>query len=297
MLAIPLRPQMFQGYIKFHASHFALGWLIPFSSCHANKSVVTTQSPHSRHLAICTKLKLNRNDSVRLWWNSFLAIFMSESFIFFFFKYFTYLPSTMTCCFRVTSRGGRCASNHRQLDSWDIHYTDVIMGAMASQITSLTIVYSTAYSGADQRKHQSSASLAFVWGIHQVPVNSPHEWPVTQRMFPFDDVVMYLLRKPQYFWPFFVGKSPVTGWFVTQKANNVARNVSMAWSMTSSRESESFTYFAFFAICRWHDMLTGGKNPALSSCSRKSCKIVDFFFKLNCSTVINTLSATIFRPI
>ena len=47
------------------------------------------------------------------------------------------------------------------------HYIDVITGSIASQITSLTIVYSTAYSGADQRKHQSSASLAFVWGIHR----------------------------------------------------------------------------------------------------------------------------------
>ena len=46
------------------------------------------------------------------------------------------------------------------------HYTDVIMTTIASQITSLTIVYSTVYSDADQRKHQSSASLAFVWGIH-----------------------------------------------------------------------------------------------------------------------------------
>ena len=45
------------------------------------------------------------------------------------------------------------------------HYDDVIMGAIASQITSLTIVYSTIYSDADHRKHQSSASLAFVWGI------------------------------------------------------------------------------------------------------------------------------------
>ena len=44
------------------------------------------------------------------------------------------------------------------------HYGDIIMGTMASQITSLAIVYSTVYSGADQRKHQSSASLAFVWG-------------------------------------------------------------------------------------------------------------------------------------
>ena len=70
------------------------------------------------------------------------------------------------------------------------HYDDVTMGAIASQITSLTIVYSTVYSGADQSKHQTSASLAFVWGIHRGPVNSPHKWPVTRKMFPFDDVIM-----------------------------------------------------------------------------------------------------------
>ena len=49
------------------------------------------------------------------------------------------------------------------------------MSTMASQITSLMIIYSAVYSGANQRKHQSSASLAFVWGIHQWPVNSPHK--------------------------------------------------------------------------------------------------------------------------
>ena len=70
------------------------------------------------------------------------------------------------------------------------HYNDVIMGAMASQITSFTIVYSTVCSGADERKYQSSASLAFVRGIHRCPVNSPHIWPVTRKMFPFDDVIM-----------------------------------------------------------------------------------------------------------
>ena len=73
-----------------------------------------------------------------------------------------------------------------------IHYNDVIMSAMASQITSLTIVYSTVYSGADQRKYQSSASLAFVRGIHRLPVNSPLKGPVTWRMFPFDDVIVIL---------------------------------------------------------------------------------------------------------
>ena len=62
--------------------------------------------------------------------------------------------------------------------------------AMASQITCLTILYSTVYSGADQRKHQSSALLAFVRGIHRWPVNSPHKGPVTRKMFPFDDVII-----------------------------------------------------------------------------------------------------------
>ena len=72
-------------------------------------------------------------------------------------------------------------------------------GHVGSQITSLTIVYSIDYSGADQRKHQSSVSLAFVWGIHRGPVNSPHKWPVTWKMFPFDDVIMwgsYPMRRP-----------------------------------------------------------------------------------------------------
>ena len=78
--------------------------------------------------------------------------------------------------------------------SLTIHYDDVIMGAIASLITSLTIVYSTVYSGADQSKHQSSTSLAFVWGIHRGPMNSPHKWPVTRKMFPFDDVIMSSYR-------------------------------------------------------------------------------------------------------
>ena len=73
----------------------------------------------------------------------------------------------------------------------EFHYSYVVMGAMASQFTSPTIVYSTVYSDADQRKHQSSASLAFVRGIHRWPVNSPHRWPVTRMMCPFDDVIMW----------------------------------------------------------------------------------------------------------
>ena len=85
---------------------------------------------------------------------------------------------------------------------WNIcHYSDVIFGSIASQITSLTIVYSTVYSDADQRKHKSSASLAFVRGIHRGPVNSPHIWPVTREF---------------------------TGEFPAQMASN-AENVSIWW--------------------------------------------------------------------
>ena len=71
-----------------------------------------------------------------------------------------------------------------------VQFNDVIMSAMASQITSLTIVYSKVYSGADQRKLQNSASLAFVRGIYWWLVNSQYEVPVTRKMFPFDDVIM-----------------------------------------------------------------------------------------------------------
>ena len=73
-----------------------------------------------------------------------------------------------------------------------IYYNDVIMSMMMSQITSLTIVDSTFYSDADQRKHQSSASLAFVREIHQWPVNAPHKGPATWKVVTFDDVIMIM---------------------------------------------------------------------------------------------------------
>ena len=73
-----------------------------------------------------------------------------------------------------------------------IHYKDVTVSAISSQITSLISVYSTVYWGAEQRKHQSSASLDFVRVSHRWPVHSPHKWPVTRNMFPFDDVIIYI---------------------------------------------------------------------------------------------------------
>ena len=73
---------------------------------------------------------------------------------------------------------------------YELHNSDVIMRAMPFLIISLTIDYSTVYSGADQRKHQCSALQAFVRGIQRWPANSPHRGPVTQKLLPVDDVIM-----------------------------------------------------------------------------------------------------------
>ena len=71
------------------------------------------------------------------------------------------------------------------------------MGTKASQISGVSIIYSTVCSGRYQRKHQSSASLAIVRGIQRWPVNSPNKGPVTRKMFPLDDVIMLLdVSKP-----------------------------------------------------------------------------------------------------
>ena len=72
----------------------------------------------------------------------------------------------------------------------DIHYNDVIVSAMASETTGVSIIYSTVWSGVDKKNHQSSSSLVFVRGIYQWPMNSPHKRPVTRKMIPFDDVIM-----------------------------------------------------------------------------------------------------------
>ena len=67
---------------------------------------------------------------------------------------------------------------------WRHHDRDGVSNNLPS------IAYSTVYSGTDERSHQSSASLAFVWGIHRWLMNSPHKGQVTPKMFPFDDVIM-----------------------------------------------------------------------------------------------------------
>ena len=97
------------------------------------------------------------------------------------------------------------------------------MGSTGSQITSLTIVYSSVYSGADQRNFQSSASLAFVRGIHRRPVNSPHKGSITRKMFPFDDAIM----------------------------NIQTCRVPLLWITTSISMCLNDGH-AFFSVCLWH---------------------------------------------
>ena len=115
-------------------------------------------------------------------------------------------PFKPTCMIRSFPSGEYCIFT-RDLDlacivadSAASHYNNVIMSAMASQITSLTIVYSTVYSGTDQRQRQSSESLAFVRRSQPWPVNSPHKGPVTQKMFSFDDVIMVIQSLLESIW-------------------------------------------------------------------------------------------------
>ena len=105
------------------------------------------------------------------------------------------LFKTISCCvisWEIKQRNVHCSTpvGVCTMRIFEIHYNDVIKGAMASQITNRAIVYSTVHTGAYPRKHQSSASLAFVRGLPRGPVNSPHKWPVTRKMIQFDDVIM-----------------------------------------------------------------------------------------------------------
>ena len=85
----------------------------------------------------------------------------------------------MRCFSLIANEPAYCAEDTRYYQHMKVRKTqNTQCDAMAFQISSLTIVYSTVYSGADQRKHQSSASLASGW-----PVKSPHKWPVTRKCF------------------------------------------------------------------------------------------------------------------
>ena len=88
-------------------------------------------------------------------------------------------------------RNSSCVIVERMIGLIQRHrYSDVMMSAIASQITGVSMICSIVSSGWDQRKRQSSASLAFVRVIHRSPANSHQKGPVTRKMFPFNDVIM-----------------------------------------------------------------------------------------------------------
>ena len=87
-------------------------------------------------------------------------------------------------------------------------YSDIIMSAIASHITSISSVCSAICSGTHQRKHQSSAWLSFMRGVQWWLVDSPHKGPVIWEMFPFDDVIMcFPWRMPSSAWTISVLKN------------------------------------------------------------------------------------------
>ena len=126
------------------------------------------------------------------------------------------------------------------------HYSDVTMSRIASQITSVSIVYSTVWSSADQRKHQSSASP--VTGIHRWPVNSPHKGPVTRKMFPFDDAIMVVEKNlsdkslPLVLSPEYSGTSGASSLMIRWCIASLLRK--FPWNVNWSRHGQNGSRFA-----------------------------------------------------
>ena len=128
------------------------------------------------------------------------------------------------------------------------------MSAMASQITILTIVYSTVYSGADQRQQQSSASLAFVRWIHRSPGNSPHKGPVTRKMFPLDDVIMeFTVYIGDQFWAFRYCRCPGPSVRVREPRVCPRHHSSPIHARITTREPEVQSTLVKIPIVLWGD--------------------------------------------
>ena len=103
-------------------------------------------------------------------------------------------------CFTAVKYGDHMAlTNNNSMvmtSAWSAgsHYNDVIIGMMPSQITSLTIVYSTVYSDTDQRKHQSLHVTGLCAGNSLVTGGFPAQMASNMEIFPFDDVIMYCTK-------------------------------------------------------------------------------------------------------
>ena len=119
----------------------------------------------------------------------------------------------------ILEKADHLPSSHPSPSPLQAHYSDVIIRAIASQIAGVSVVCATVSWSADQRKHQSSASLVFVRGIYQWSVDSPHKGPVTQNMLPFDDVIMKSWRRETVFQSFLIALKVSKRLDITGSAN------------------------------------------------------------------------------
>ena len=129
------------------------------------------------------------------------------------------------------------------------HCSAVIMGAVASQITNPIIVYSTVYSGSDQRRHQSPASLAFVREIHRWPVNSRHKWLVTRKM------------KNVFIWWYYYDNEIVFGTNILEKSSETH-----VWYMSKHRPGSDINRLIsrqFWIPCNQTMFMTRGNRKML----------------------------------
>ena len=136
---------------------------------------------------------------------------------------------------------------HSIYKAYVLHYNDVMMSAMASQITNAMIVYSTVYSGAEQRVQQNSASPAFVRGIHRWLLNSSHK--VTWKMFPLNDVIMssmHARRSITFAWRFIPNNYHAD---LSQIINTLHRNISPSASQLKKSVKLSI-YVSFIILSR-----------------------------------------------
>ena len=162
------------------------------------------------------------------------------------------------------------------------------MSSMASQITSLTVVYSTVYSGADQRKHQSSASLAIVRGVHRGPVNSPHKGPVSSGSFYFIFFSFLLCGRPSFLCCllFLLGickwlLPPVfLRWSLRQFAP-----LYHFWSLFTRRRHQMETFPAFLALCAGNS-----PSPVNSPHKRPVTRSFDIFLHLRLNNQLSKQS-------
>ena len=194
-----------QNWFRVTASYHKVRFLKKSKS---TQQIIESYFRHDQYCQMCTR---NRNLGEHILINGWRPVFR----VFFYWHGLVFIPAwncdhkpsllwgEMTtpfpnfkgCTFQICERTSHCMP--RSLIHAEIkHYSDVIMGVMALKSPASPLFNQ----GADPRKHQSSASLASVRGIHRGPVNSPHKWPVTRKMLLFDDAIIGYVCTPHCIW-------------------------------------------------------------------------------------------------